>query len=159
LAGVVRANVEVWRGRATEALKQLAEFELTDKTKLAAIGYCFGGTTCIQLAAAGADLKAIATFHSALPKLSAKDAAAIKAAVQINHGADDTFISAESIKGFKSALSEAKVNLDFLEYPGCVHSFTVPGADERNLPGMKYDKKADEASWAAMKKLFDKAFK
>jgi dienelactone hydrolase len=159
MATLVRNNVEVWRGRAKEALKVLTDFELTDAKRCAAIGYCFGGSTCLQLAASGADLKAVTTFHAALPAIKPEEAKKITAKVQVHHGADDGFISAESIAAFKKTLSEAKVSLDFQEYKGCVHSFTVPGADKHKIPGMKYDRDADEKSWAAMKKLFADQFK
>jgi len=159
MSGLVRKNQDVWRGRAKAALAELSGFELTDASRLAAIGYCFGGTTCVQLAASGADLKAIATFHGALPKLTADDARAIQAKVQIHNGADDTFIPAAAIDSFKKALTEAKVPLEFVNYPGAVHSFTVKNADGKSNPGMKYNKDADERSWAAMKKLFDEVFK
>jgi dienelactone hydrolase len=155
MAGTVRANVEVWRGRAKESLKALTDFELTDAKRCAAIGYCFGGTTCLQLSASGADLKAVATFHSALPKLTDEEFAKIGAKVLVCHGADDKFIPAESIANFKKSMSNAKVSLDFQEYKGAVHSFTVSTANKRMMEGMKYDKDADEQSWASMKKLFE----
>ena len=159
MAGAVRANIDVWRGRAKEALKVLTAFEFTDAKRCAAIGYCFGGTTCLQLAASGADLKAVATFHAALPKLKDEEAKAIKAKVLVCHGADDKFIPAQAIADFKKAMTDAKVSLDFQEYKGCVHSFTVPGADKHKIDGMKYDKEADEKSWASMKKLFEETLK
>lgn len=159
MAGLVRANVDVWRGRAKEALKVLTGFELTDAMRCAAIGYCFGGTTCLQLAASGADLKAVATFHAALPKLKPEEAKAVTAKVQVHHGADDKFIPAPAVADFKKVLAEAKVSLDFREYPGCVHSFTVPKADDKKLDGMRYDKRADDESWAAMTKLFAETLK
>ncbi len=159
MSGAVRKNVEVWRGRAKEALKVLTDFEYTDKTRCAAMGYCFGGTTALQLAASGADLKAVATFHSALPKLTADDAKAIKAKVLVCHGADDKFIMPDAITGFKTALEAAKLPLDFQEYKGAVHSFTVKGADDHKIAGMAYNKEADEKSWASMKALFEEVFK
>lgn len=159
MTGMVRANVDVWRGRAKEGLKVLTDFEFTDAKRCAAIGYCFGGTTCLQLAATGADLKAVSTFHAALPKLKPEDANKIAAKVQVHHGADDKFIPAQAIADFKKAMDEAKASLDFKEYPGCVHSFTVPKADSHKIDGMQYDKKADEESWAAMTKLFEETLK
>lgn len=159
MATMVRQNLDVWRGRAKESLKQLTDFELTDAKRCAAIGYCFGGSTCIQLAASGADLKAIATFHAALPKLKPEEAMAIKAKVLVCHGADDKFIPAQAIADFKKAMADRHVRLDFQEYPGAVHSFTVKGADDRKLDGMKYNKDADEKSWAAMTKLFEETLK
>ncbi len=159
MSGAVRKNAEVWRGRAKEALKVLTDFELTDKSKCAAMGYCFGGSTALQLAASGADLKAVATFHAALPKFTADEAKTIRGKVLVCHGADDKFIPAESIAGFKKALGDAKVSLDFQEYKGAVHSFTVPGADKHKIPGMAFNKEADDKSWASMKALFADAFK
>ncbi len=159
MSGAVRKNVEVWRGRAKEALKVLTDFEYTDKTRCAAMGYCFGGTTALQLAATGADLKAVATFHSALPKLTADDAKAIKAKVLVCHGADDKFIMPDAIATFKKSMAEAKVSLDFQEYKGAVHSFTVKSADDHKIDGMAYNKEADEKSWASMKALFEEVFK
>jgi dienelactone hydrolase len=159
MAGLVRKNQDVWRGRAKAALKELTSFEYTDASRVAAIGYCFGGTTALQLAATGADLKAVVTFHSALPKLKDEEAKAIKAKVQVNHGAEDKFIGADTITAFKKTMETAKVNLDFIDHPGAVHSFTVKGAEDRKLDGMKYDKDADEKSWKSMSKLFEEVFK
>jgi len=154
MSSMVRKNADVWRGRAKEALKVLADFEFTDKDRLAAMGYCFGGSTAIQLAATGADLKAIATFHAGLPKLKPEDAKSIKCKVLVCHGADDKFIAADAITGFKKSLTEAKVPLDFQEYPGAVHSFTVKGSEKHKIDGMAYNKDADEKSWASMTALF-----
>jgi dienelactone hydrolase len=159
MVGLVRKNKDVWRGRAKAALKELTSFEYTDGTRLAGIGYCFGGTTCLELAATRADLKAVVTFHSALPKLKEEEAKAIKAKVQVNHGTDDKFISADTITAFKKSMTDAHVSLDFKEYPGAVHSFTVKGAEDHKLEGMKYNQEADEKSWKAMKTLFDEVFK
>ena len=159
MAGTVRKNVEVWRGRAKEALKVLTDFEFTDPSRCAAIGYCFGGTTALQLAATSADLKAVVTFHAALPKLTADEAKAIMAKLLVCHGADDKFIPAEAIATFKKTVTEAKVSLDFQEYKGAVHSFTVEGADKHKIEGMAYNKEADDKSWASMKALFEEVFK
>ena len=65
----------------------------------------------------------------------------------------------DAITGFKKALEEAKVTLDFQEYKGAVHSFTVEGADKHKIDSMAYNKEADEKSWASMKALFAEVFK
>src|SRR5262249_40034909 len=106
----------------------------------------------------GADLGAVATFHAALPTPTAEQAKAIKPKLLISHGADDKFISEDSIKKFRDALDAAKVNYKFDAYPGTVHSFTVPKAEEGKPPGMAYNAEADKKSWANMKALFDEAF-
>jgi dienelactone hydrolase len=154
MASVVRQNVKVWRGRAQAGLDVLKSQPNVDPGRLAAIGYCFGGTTALQLAAGGADLKAVATFHAALPKLTVDEAKKIKARVLICHGADDLFIKPEDIKSFRETLDKAGVKYEFVPYKGAVHSFTVPGADKHMIKGMAYDKAADEDSWKRMLALF-----
>jgi dienelactone hydrolase len=154
MSSMVRENVKVWRGRAAAGLKVLASQPDVDPSKLAAIGYCFGGTTALQLAASGADLKAVATFHAALPKLTVEEAKNIKAKVLICHGADDYFIKPEDIKAFRETLDKAGVKYDFVAYKDAVHSFTVPGADKHMIKGMAYNKAADEDSWKRMLALF-----
>src|SRR5262249_55764267 len=109
----------------------------------------------LVLAYSGADLAAVATFHAALPTPTPEQAKAIKPRVLISHGADDKFIPDDSIKKFREALDSAKVNYKFDSYPGTVHSFTVPNADARKIPGMAYNAEADKKSWANMKALFD----
>lgn len=156
MAGEVRANVDQWRARAQAALTVLKEQPQCDAEKLAAIGYCFGGATALQLAYTGADLDAVATFHAALPAASPEEAEQIKAELQINHGADDPMIGADAVAAFKKPLDESEVEYDFIAYTGAVHSFTVPTADEVGMDGIKYNKEADEKSWAAMKELFER---
>ena len=158
LADGVRKNVDVWQGRAKAALKVLADSDKVDPTKLAAIGYCFGGSTALQLAYSGADLKAVVTFHAALPTPTPEQAKAIKGKVAVCHGADDFFIPKEAIEKFRAALDAAKVDYRFEEYPGAVHSFTVPGADKHMIKGMAYHAEADKKSWETMKTTFTTAF-
>ncbi len=158
MASIVRMNVETWRKRAQVSLEVLKAHPQCDNGKLAAIGYCFGGSTALQLAYTGADLKAVATFHAALPAPTADEAKSLKARVLVCHGGADSFIPEAAIKAFHEPLDKARVKHEFVSYPGVVHSFTVPGADARNLPGMKYDKMADEDSWRRMTKLFAEQF-
>jgi dienelactone hydrolase len=159
MAAKVRANVQDWRKRAATALEVLAAQPQCDKTRLAAIGYCFGGSTALQLAYSGADLKAVATFHAALPAPTPQEAEQVKAAILVCHGADDKFIPEQAIKAFRDALDKAGVKYEFVSYPGAVHSFTVPSADKHNIPGMKYNKAADEDSWKRMAALLAEKFK
>ena len=154
MAGQVRANVQDWRRRATAALEVLASQPQCDAGRLAAIGYCFGGSTALQLAYAGADLKAVATFHAALPAATDAEAEQIKPEILVCHGADDAFVPAEAIRAFRQALEKAEVRYEFISYPGARHSFTVPTADAVGIDGLKYDQAADQASWQAMRELF-----
>jgi dienelactone hydrolase len=153
-AGEVRKNLKTWQGRAQAGLKVLQENEHVDPKKLAAIGYCFGGSTALQLAYTGADLAAVVTFHAALPVPTPEQAKAVKAKVLICHGGADSFITEDTIKKFRSALDEAKVDYKFTAYEGAQHSFTVPGIDEKGVKGLSYNAAADRASWEAMQQLF-----
>jgi dienelactone hydrolase len=158
-AGEVRKNVKTWQGRAQAALKVLQENEHVDPQKIAAIGYCFGGSTALELAYTGADLAAVVTFHAALPVPDSEQARAIKAKVLVCHGARDNFIPEETIHKFRQALEDAKVDYEMVYYGGAVHSFTVPEADKVGNAGMAYNREADHRSWASMLRLFDEVFK
>ena len=154
MAGKVRSNVEDWRKRGTEALAVLTSQPQCDKSKVAAIGYCFGGSTVQQLAFAGADLKAIASFHGALVQPTPDQIKASKAQILICNGADDKFIPQTAIDSFRELLDKAGAKYEFISYAGARHSFTVPEADSHGVEGLKYNKEADEKSWADMQKLF-----
>lgn len=158
-AGEVRKNVRTWQGRAQAALKILQDCEYVDPGKLAAIGYCFGGSTALQLSYTGAPLAAVATFHAALPVPDADQAKAIKAKILICHGAKDNFVPEETIHKVRAALEDAKVDYEMNYYGGAVHSFTVPDADRVGNPGMAYNAEADHRSWASMLRLFNEVFK
>src|SRR5262249_40855792 len=109
MAGEVRKNVQTWQGRARAALKVLTDQEQVDARRVAAIGYCFGSATALELAYTGADLAAVVTFHAALPVPTAEQARAIKAKILINHGAADSLIPEETCQKFRAALEGAKV--------------------------------------------------
>ena len=159
MAQEVRMNHDVWLGRAQAALKTFQAQPQVDPDKIGAIGYCFGGTTALVLAASGAPLKAVATFHAGLPPLTADQAKHIKARLLINNGADDAFITKDAIEKFKAALDTAGVKYQFENYPGAVHSFTVKGADKHEIKGMAYNEAADTKSWQLMKDLFKETLK
>jgi dienelactone hydrolase len=157
-ATAVRSNLPAWQGRAKAALKVLADQPQVDPSRLAAIGYCFGGSTALQLAYTGADLKAVVTFHAALPVPDTAQAKAIRAKVLVNHGAADKFIPEETAVKFRAALEEAKVDYTMVYLGGAVHSFSVPGIDQKNVPGLAYNAQADHRSWQYMMELFGEAF-
>lgn len=155
-AGHMRGNLELWRARAMEALKVLNAQPQADTTRTGAIGYCFGGSTVLQLAISGADLDAVVSFHGSPKPFAPK--AEIKARVLVCHGADDAFIKPADEEGFIKAMNKAEADWQWISYGGAVHSFTNPGADAHGIDGVKYNKAADHRSWAHMKLLFDEAF-
>lgn len=154
----VTLNVENWRSRAERALAELRAHHAVDDERLAAIGYCFGGSTVLQLAYAGADVDAVVSFHGGLPVPSADDAAAVRARMLIEHGGADPFLPPGQLEDFTGALDEADVDYVLNVHPEALHSFTVRAADTDDLDGTAYSAEADRASWNAMLDLFDEVF-
>jgi dienelactone hydrolase len=148
------SNLEHWRGLSRAGLSTLAAQSQTDVTRLAAIGYCFGGTTVYELARSGAALKAVVGFHSGLSP-SSGEAHQIKGKVLALLGADDPLIPPEARLSFEKEMREAKVDWQMTLYGNTGHSFTNPGANAMNRPGFAYQPTSDARAWAEMRRLFD----
>ena len=158
-AGMVRENTAEWRARALAGLDQLKRHPRADPENLGAIGYCFGGATVLQLAYARAPVKAVVSFHGALPAASEAEAKRVRAGIMICHGAADGFVPPEQVEACLAPLEAAGADYVFTAYAGAKHGFTNPGADDREMGGLKYDAKADARSWAAMSAMFEVALK
>lgn len=146
------------RARATAALQVLKAADGVDTSRLAAIGYCFGGTTALELARQGEDLKAVVGFHSGLGTARPKDIAGFKGKVLVQIGADDPIIPAQQRLDFEAEMTEAGVDWRLILYGRAGHSFTNPLVDQLGRPGFAYDRSADERSWRAMMDLFGEVF-
>jgi dienelactone hydrolase len=153
--GPLMADPTAIREIATAALGVLAGQAETDPARLAAIGYCFGGTTALELARSGADLKAVVGFHSGLATARPQDAANIKAKVLVNIGADDPIIPAEQRLAFEKEMNEGGVDWRMNLYGGAGHSFTNPDVGAMGRPGFAYHAATDRRSWAAMTAMFE----
>lgn len=143
--------------RAQAALDQLLATKLVDGGRLAAIGYCFGGSTVQALAYSGAPLAGIVSFHGGLIPVPADAAAKNKAKILVCHGAVDPFVKPEEIAAFQHAMDAGKFDYQFVSYSGAVHAFSNPGADAiakaTGLP-IAYNAAADKRSWALMRSFF-----
>jgi dienelactone hydrolase len=139
-------------------LDQLKKSELVDTKRIAAIGYCFGGTTVIELARSGAELNGVVSFHGGLDSPTPADGQNIKCPVLCCHGADDPFEKPEDLTAFEKEMRDAKVDWLLIMYGGAVHSFTQPNPGFSN-PGAHYNEKADKRSWEDMKMFFAEIFK
>jgi dienelactone hydrolase len=147
------------RDRAQGALDALLARPEVDPARIAAIGYCFGGTMSLELGRAGAPLAAIAGFHSGLATKTPADAKNIKGRVLVCIGADDPAIDGAQRAAFETEMREGGVNWQMSLYGGVVHSFTNPHADALGRPAFaRYDAQADARSWSEMRTLFDEAF-
>jgi dienelactone hydrolase len=155
LATKYKGDRDLLRDRARAALATLKTRANVDPARLAAIGYCFGGTAALELARSGADLKSVVSFHGGLSTPTPQDARNIKAQILVLHGADDTFVTPEEVAAFEKEMKEAAVRYEVIKYPGAVHGFTNP-ANKGDLPGAKYNAEADVKSWQAMKDFFEK---
>ena len=159
-SGMIMQNLDVGMARFDAALEVLKSHPTVDGDKIAAMGYCFGGSVALTMANSGRDLDAVAAFHSGvqLPIMPGDD---LKAKVLVCNGADDPFISPESVAAFKEAMDAAGADYKYVAYEGAVHSFTSKYADELGekfeLP-LKYQKEADEASWHELEVLLGSIF-
>jgi dienelactone hydrolase len=158
LMTAVRSDVDRWRARARAALDALVAQPGVDRARLAAIGYCFGGSTALELARSGASLGAVVSFHGGLEAPRPEDARNIRARVLVCHGANDPLIPPEQVAAFEAQMRETKVDWQVCVYGGTVHSFTNPDADKLGNPALAYSAAADRRSWAAMVSLFEEAF-
>ena len=156
--GVFMEDPEKIRVIAAAALKVLAAQPQTDPTRLAATGYCFGGTTAFELARSGADIKAAVGFHSGLGTVRPQDAKAINAKVLALIGAVDPIVPPDARLAFEKEMSAGGVDWRLNLYGNVGHSFTNPDVDAMNMPGFAYDAATDRRSWAAMLDLFDEVF-
>ena len=142
----------------TAGLDILVAEERTDTDRLAAIGYCFGGTLSFELARGGADLKAAVGFHAGLGTARPQDAANIRAKVLALIGADDPIVDNTQRREFEEEMRAGGVDWELVVYGGAVHSFTNPRASQVDLPGIAYDERIDHRSWQAMLDLFGEVF-
>ena len=154
----VRSDAGRWRARAKAALDALTAQVNVAPARCAAIGYCFGGSTSLELARSRAALAAVVSFHGGLESPKPEDAANIKAKVLVCHGADDPLVPPAQVAAFEEQMRKTKVDWQIHIYGGAVHSFTNPDADKAGNPAaFAYNAAADRRSWNAMLALFDEA--
>jgi len=158
-AGKFKGDRPLLRARAQAGLDVLKSQKNVDQTKLAAMGYCFGGTTSLELARSGAPLVGVISFHGGLATPNPDDAKNIKGKVLALHGADDPGVPAPEVSSFEDEMRKAGVDWQLVKYGGAVHAFTNPAAGNDNSKGAAYNEKADKRSWEHMKVFFAEIFK
>jgi len=157
-AGKYRGDRQLLRARANAGLEQLRDNELSIDSRLAAIGYCFGGGAVLELARSGADLSGVVSFHGNLDTPDPSDARNIVCKVLVQHGAADPHVPDKQVQALQKEMSAADVDWYMISYGGAVHSFTDPNAGDDPSNGSAYDAKADRRSWQAMQDFFDELF-
>lgn len=158
-AGIYRGNRKLMRDRARAGLAILAGNALVDASRMAAVGYCFGGTTVLELARDGADLAGVVSFHGGLDTPDPAPPGGVKAKVLVLAGGDDPFVPPSQVAAFEDEMRKAGADWQLVAYGGAVHSFTNPASGRDRSKGVAYDAAADRRSWEAMKDFFGEIFK
>lgn len=158
LAGKYKGDRRLLRARVNAGLDALRRQPLVDTNRIAAIGYCFGGTAVLELARSGADLNGVVSFHGGLDSPTPADGKNIKCKVLTLAGADDPFQNPDDLAAFEKEMRDGKVDWQINFYGGAVHAFTQWNAGSDNSNGAAYNKEADKLSWEAMKQFFAEIF-
>lgn len=156
LATKYKSDRNLLRERVTLALNELLKQKHVDTKKIIATGYCFGGTSALELGRSGADLKGVISFHGGLSNPTPADAKNFKGQVLVFHGGVDPYVPKEEVDLFLKEMNESKVNYDFISFSNTVHSFTEKAAGNDITKGAAYNAHADEQSFAMTKSFIQK---
>jgi len=159
LSGVFKEDRKFGRARAGSGLDVLMKHPLVDGKRVAAIGYCFGGTVVLEMARGGADLAGVASFHGGLDTPNPAEAGKVKAKVLVLHGGDDPFVPQAQLVAFEEEMRKAGADWQVHVYGGAVHSFTNTEADGFGLKGAAYNERADRRSWEEMRVFLAEIFR
>ena len=149
---------DLMRSRARAGLEVLRARPDVDPGRLAAVGFCFGGTTVLELARDGADLTGVVSFHGGLTTKKPAEAGGVKARVLVCHGGDDPFVQPEHVQGLWSELRAARVDHQILILSGAVHAFTDTGAGDDPSRGAAFDATAARRAWEAADRFLATCF-
>jgi len=143
--------------RMKAALYAVRLLPWVDDSKIAAIGFCFGGLCSLDLARTGADLKGVVSFHGLLDAPDNTQGNAIKAKVLALHGHDDPMVSSEQVLAFEQEMTKAGADWQLHTYGNTMHAFTNPVANDPAF-GTVYQSDADRRSWIAMENFLSEVF-
>lgn len=159
LATKLRNDRPVLRARALKAievLKAQAGKAPLDASRIGAVGFCFGGTTVLEMARAGAPLAGVVSLHGGLGSPLPAKAGGTHPSVLVLNGADDKSVSKDDIASFEQEMNAAKVDWEFTNYSGAVHCFAE--SDANSPPGCLYNPRAAKRAWKALVEFFDERF-
>ena len=157
LNGLVQ-NQKLWDERMLAGLAQLKAQPNVDGAKLAAIGFCFGGMTVLELARASSEMACVVAFHPGLTGLPESDPRKVTGKVMVCAGQLDPLIPDDARTRFLKLMRDANADLQYINYAQAGHSFTDRSVDAFNMPNFKYHAPTDRRSWAAMRDLFGETF-
>jgi dienelactone hydrolase len=148
-------NEEVWQQRVQAGIDVLKAQANVDASRLAAIGFCFGGGTMIWMSRWAKEMKCLVGFHPGMQGLPEKDDRPVVTKLLICAGQKDPLIPPEARERFLKLMADAKADAQLITYAKAGHSFTDKGVAAFNMPNFEYDADVDRRSWAAMRDLFD----
>lgn len=158
LSAQLKGDPVTLRSRMYAAFEYLKSRSDVDTTRIAVIGYCFGGTCALELARAGAGVSGVVSFHGGLSTPMPAHAGSIVAPILVLHGADDPLVPPVQVDAFRAEMETAKTRMELIAYPGAVHGFTNPGNGDDPSRGVAYNAEADKESWAKMNEFFATIF-
>lgn len=151
--GMFMADPSHIQARLGAALEAVKAHPRVDASRLAAVGFCYGGTGVTELARTGADLKAVVGFHSGLATTRPQGSAKIRGKVLMHIGVDDPTVPADQRAAFEADMGAAGVDWRLMVYGRTVHSFTNPDADSWGMPGFAYHPDSEARAWRATEDL------
>ncbi|MCG3129007.1 MAG: hypothetical protein CHACPFDD_03903 [Phycisphaerae bacterium] len=155
LAGQFKNDAKLWTERARAGFDQLARHSRVDPQRIAAIGFCFGGSTVLRLAYSGTPLAGAVSFHGGLFPPEPDATGKIKARILILHGAADTLVPDAQVAATQDGLRASGADWQIISYGGAKHSFTNPASTGLKMDGVGYDERTDKRSWQHMRAFFD----
>jgi dienelactone hydrolase len=158
LMGPLREDPDLLRRPVRAGLDALAAVPGVDRGRLAAIGYCFGGYSVLELARTGAPVACVVSFHGLLETKRPAVAGVVKAKIVACTGSADPIVPREQVTAFEKEMIEAGADWQVITYGGAKHAFTNTAADAIPMSGFGYSPTADARSWTAMRNLFDEVF-
>ena len=148
---------EKLRRRAQTGLFILATHPEVDG-RLAAVGYCFGGVTVLELARAGVGLAGVVSVHGSLQTPNPAEPGGIKTKVLVCHGALDPHVPIAHVSAFIEEMNRAGADCQLIAYGGAMHGFTHEDATSETTPGVAYHAPTDARCWIAMRSFFREIF-
>ncbi len=146
------------KARFDAALAVLKKQPQVDPQKIGAVGYCFGGGVALNMARAGEDLDAVATFHGSLKTTSPAQPGKVKPRILVQTGGADPMIPKDQVEAFEKEMADAGAKVEVVTYPNAKHSFTNPDAGKAGMDALAYDAEADRESWEKAKAFFAEVF-
>lgn len=150
---------ELQRARIVAWFDTAAALQEVDSSRIAAIGYCFGGQCVLELARSGADVKAVVSYHGLLTTAHPAQPGAIKGLVSVWTGAKDPYAPSEDVDALRQELEAAGARWQVTVFSDAEHGFTDPHAGTMGRPGISYNALADRTSWAGTLALLEAVLK